>query len=401
MTSTSNSARAYHILGLMLLMQTLVIGVGMYCFGFFVVHWIAEFSAPRSELMLGYFALTLMAGLMAPVAGGWIDRYSHRWLMIVGALVFALSLVLLTLAGSGWFIVAVFACILPFGLILAGPLISQTLVAQAFVERRGMALGICALGTSLGGFLMPLIVTYALEFYSWRQVLWVLAAISVSLLPLIYWVLSAGKTAQGKESGKSEALSNKSLFRDLNLYKLAFAYFVPATLFIGVLQNIGLHTQDLGMSQTQAGLIVSMAAGLMAGGKLLVGWLADKIAHGWLYFGLLSIVAISMALSATATGFYLLALGVVVLGTSVGGLTPLINMVVVERYGMANFGRVMGVLMGAASLSGVSPFLVGWLRDLTGSYETAFLLLLPLVIPAAIAFARLSPVPSSTTLSQG
>lgn len=400
MTEISNSAHAYRILALMLLMQTLVIGVGMYCFGFFVVHWMAEFSAPRSELMLGYFALTLMAGILAPVAGGWIDRYPHRWLMMLGAVVFALALVLLTLASSGWFIVAVFACILPFGLTLAGPLISQTLVAQAFVERRGMALGICALGTSLGGFLMPLIVTYALESYSWRQVLWVLAAISIGFLPLIYWVLTASQTTRAQGAGKKTAMSNKNLFRDLNLYKLAFAYFVPATLFIGVLQNIGLHTQDLGMSQTQAGLIVSMAAGLMAGGKLLVGWLADKIAHGWLYFGLLTIVAVSMALSATATGFYLLALGVVVLGTSAGGLTPLINMVVVERYGMANFGRVMGVLMGSASLSGVSPFLVGWLRDLTGSYQTAFLLLLPLVIPAAIAFARLSKVTPDTDADQ-
>jgi cyanate permease len=52
----------------------------------------------------------------------------------------------------------------------------------------------------------------------------------------------------------------------------------------------------------------------------------------------------------------------------------------------------MGVVMGTASFSGLAPLLAGWLRDTTGSYETAFLLLIPLVIPAFIAFIKLTPV---------
>src|SRR5690606_26068146 len=135
------------------------IGIGVYCFTFFVVHWVAEFNTPRSELMLAYMGMTLVTGLLAPFYGILIDRAHSRWVITGGVVAFSLGLLAVAAAPNAIAIILCFWLVLPLGIGLAGPLMAQTLVAQAFATRRGMALGICALGTSIGGLVMPVVTT--------------------------------------------------------------------------------------------------------------------------------------------------------------------------------------------------------------------------------------------------
>ena len=384
----------WKILALVLLMQALVIGTGIYCFGFFVVHWMEEFSSQRSELMLGYTAMILLTGIMAPIAGVWIDRYSSRTLILTGVTIYTLGLLCMSQASGQWLIMGIFACVLPLTMSFAGPLMSQTLVANAFTRNRGLALGICALGSSIGGFSMPMLVTYLLELYHWRQVFILLAVvIGAGLFPTTFFVLKHLPKRQQRNADGHEALTTKQLLRDKDVYKLALAFVVPSMLFVGVLQNIGLHANDLNISQQQAGLIVSMAAALMAVGKFSTGWLADRISYASIYYVLISLAAGSLYLTAIAGSFVSLAIGTAVLGATAGGVSPLISTVTAHRFGTINFGKVMGLIFLFASLSGVAPLIAGWLRDLNGSYEYAFKMFIPLAIPAMIAFSRLSKLP--------
>jgi MFS family permease len=384
----------WKILALVVFMQALVIGTGIYCFGFFVVHWMNDFSSQRSELMLAFTAMVLLSGIMSPIAGMWIDRYSSRTLILIGITTYSLGLLFISQASGHWMIVGVYACVLPLAMSFAGPLMSQSLVANAFTGNRGLALGICALGSSIGGFSMPMLVTYLLELYHWRQVFLILAVlIGAGLFPTAFFVLKHLPKSQQIHTDGHKALTTKQLLQDKDVYKLALAYFVPSMLFVGVLQNIGLHATDLSISQQQAGLIVSMGAVLMAVGKFVTGWLADRISYASIYYVLILLVASSLYLTATASSFVPLAIGTAVLGAAAGGVSPLISTVTAHRYGTANFGRVMGLMMSSASLSGVAPLIAGWLRDYYGSYEYAFMMFIPLVIPAIIAFKRLSKIP--------
>jgi len=174
----------WRLLGLVIIMQALIVGIAVYCFGFFVVHWMDEFSRPRGELMLGYTAMSFMAGIITPLVGVLIDKYSKRVLVLTGVVSYALGLLLISRAQAPWFIVGVFGLIFPLAMALAGPLMAQTLVANAFEKNRGTALGLCALGTSIGGFTLPILVTHLLETYAWRQVFVILAIIGAVLLPM-------------------------------------------------------------------------------------------------------------------------------------------------------------------------------------------------------------------------
>lgn len=392
-TTPAPGPNPYSLLAFTLLMQSAVIGVVVYCFGFFAVHWMAEFDSPRSQLMSGYTAMSLVAGLLSPVVGMWIDSYSRRLLVVAGILSFCVGMVLLGFATQAWQVVAIFSCVMAPAMALSGPLVSQTLVASAFTEKRGTALGICALGTSLGGFLMPVVVTHFLESMPWRQVVFALSGlVFVLVLPLALVVIRGAIVRAPAKVPGAPAITNREIYRHSNVYKLALAFFLPSALFVAVLQNIGLQAADLNLTQSQGGLVVALAAGLMALGKFGVGWLADRMSHKLLYTAMTVMVALGMLLMAIADGLYPMIAGGVLMGLSVGGVSPLVGLTVAQQFGAANFGRVMGVVMGTASFSGLAPLLAGWLRDTTGSYETAFLLLIPLVIPAFIAFIKLTPV---------
>jgi MFS family permease len=379
----------WQVLIFSLLMQALVVGVGVYCFAFFVVHWVEEFNTPRSELMFGFMGMTLVAGLLSPLGGVLIDRFSARWVITAGVVAQSLGLVLVSQASSAVAITLIFWLLMPLGMVLAGSLMAQALVAQAFDTGRGMALGICSLGTSIGGLIMPMVATAMLREMEWRPVVSLLAiTIFVVILPLTFLIVRNRKTMV-QPAGEQPAISTRALLRNRDVYLLGVAFLVPASLFVGVLQNMGLYSQDLAIEQQQAGMIVAVSAMLMAAGKFITGALADRMNHHLIYYTLLGLAGAAMLVVATADSFVSLAGGVFLLGATAGGVLPLVSAAAAQRFGVANFGRAMGVIMGFGSLSGMAPLAAGWIRDYSGSYEVSFLVLAPLVIPAVICFGLL------------
>lgn len=382
----------WQVLAFAVIMQALVIGVSVYCFAFFVVHWVEEFNTSRSELMFGFTGMTLIGGLMSPLCGVLIDRYPSRWVITGGVLAYALGLLAVTAASGAWVIILIFWLLMPLGMALAGSLMAQTLVAQAFDSRRGLALGICSLGTSIGGLLMPLVATTMLRQMEWRPVVSSLAIFTcVVIIPLAF-IIVRQRATPARGSAEPAAVSTRELLANRDVYLLGVAFLVPASLFVSVLQNVGLYAQDLSIPQQQAGMIVAAAALLMAVGKFATGALADRIAHNYIYYTLLCLAGAAMLLVATAGGVVGLAVAVLSLGATAGGVLPLVSAAAAQRFGAANFGRAMGVVMGCGALAGVAPLAAGWIRDFSGSYEVSYLVLAPLVIPALICFSRLRKI---------
>jgi cyanate permease len=70
-----------------------------------------------------------------------------------------------------------------------------------------------------------------------------------------------------------------------------------------------------------------------------------------------------------------------------GGIVPLVT---AEIFGMQFLGRLLGVILTTGSVAeAVSPWLVGRLRDTTGSYTAGFLTLVGMAILGAAAIAGL------------
>jgi MFS family permease len=88
----------------------------------------------------------------------------------------------------------------------------------------------------------------------------------------------------------------------------------------------------------------------------------------------------------------------VVFGLGLGGEYLIIPLIAAELFGVKVLGRLLGVVLTADGVAeAVSPMLIGYLRDATGSYRIGFSLLIVIALAGAAAVAAL-PRPAARAL---
>ncbi len=136
------------------------------------------------------------------------------------------------------------------------------------------------------------------------------------------------------------------------------------------------HATDLGFSAQRAALVLSLAAGMGAFGKLVFGWIADHTDLRWalwLATGLQTTAVVILILLPEHPTYTSLLFALAIFGLGMGGIVPLWGLLVGRAFGRRAFGRAMGLMspvMLPLQLWGV-PF-AGWCYDRFGTYELAF-----------------------------
>lgn len=378
--------------------QAMTFGIALYCFTFWIPLWMRDFGVDRGDVLALFFAIQISMGLLAPFSGRAMDSMSIRMLVCLGLFGFAAALALSALAESLIGVALAFCTLGILGPLLAGPLAAQTLITRWFTQRRGLALGISTVGTSVGGLLLPLIVTSLQAQIGWRDTNFVVAAfLALVLVPMVLMIVrepDAGESPDNAPESPSAlpGLSTGEILRHRVFWGVCLA-FVPLSLALGaVQQNIAPLSADAGFDSVQASLLVSVMAFVMIGAKLVFGALADRVDHRWLFLG--SIIAAGAALvllQLPTLDFSILVIVAVALGVAGGGLLPLLGSVISGRLGIASFGRVMGLLGPFTILAAAGPWFAGEVRDATSSYAQAWFYLCFVLPVSAAALALLSP----------
>lgn len=390
----------WNVLALTLLVQTFIIGLQSSCFTFWIVPWLEDFHAPISLLMLAITFAAFVAGFLSPFAGLALDRFPIRILLCVGITIFCIALLLISGAGTAWMVVALYALLTPIGTVFGGPLGCQTLIARWFTEKRGFAMGLCALGSSLGGFVLPPIATALLAEYGWRISFRIFSlATFLLLVPATWWVLRhappSGPGESDPASGHAGVVrptrwSTAALLHNGDFRTIAFAFFAMLIVIVGVQFSLGRYAQDIGISQKTTALGVSLLSVCMVIGNIVCSRLLDRIAHYRLYWGTAAILAAGTVLISLGSPLVLLAVGVMLAGFATGSFLPLSAAMVADRFGAHAFGQVMGLSWIFINLALFGPFVAGMFRDAGGGYPLAFLLMLLPMVPAAVGVYRMS-----------
>jgi len=147
--------------------------------------------------------------------------------------------------------------------------------------------------------------------------------------------------------------------------------------------------------------------GLSIVGRLLMGWLADRLPRKYVMvlIYLLIAVAIPILLRGDSPSSMYLFAGV--FGLGLGGEYMIIPLVAGDLFGVKVLGRVMGIVLTADGVAeATAPMLVGYLRDVTGSYDAGFAVLIGAAILGALAIVLLPArreldVPAATRQSPG
>ena len=393
----------WNVIAVAMLFQAVTFGIGLYSFTFWVSPLMADFEASRGTILFAMTTATLGIGAMGPFVGPALDRLSIRMLVCSGALMFASGLALMALTTAAWQMIVIYASLIAAGLILAGPMAGQTLAAKWFRGRRGLAMGLVTVGTSIGGFLFPPVVTELLGSFGWRQAHLILAlAVLLIIIPPTWFIVrnspEAGGVTPEPENPSSEDIAahftnrswtTRSILAERTFWVTMVAFLGPIMAFGAVQQNLGPYSADIDVPPQRGAYLMSAISAAMIGGKIFFGSVADRWDNRYLYWIAASALALAMALMLGQPG-YAGMLGIcVLLGIAAGGFLPLMGAIVSARFGPQAFGQVMGLLTPFLTLSAVGPPFAGWIRDFAGTYDAAWLVLLALLVPAILAMALL------------
>lgn len=376
-------------------------GAIMYSYSVVAVPLGEAFQASRTTMMLGMTGMTLAGGLASPFLGSLIDRGSLRAMMLLGAAGLALGYIGLSLATASWQIPVIYALLMMLGINLLGPLTTSTLLARWFTRRRGMALGIAAVGTSVGGFVFPPLVQWLIDTHEWRLALRYLGiGCLVVILPAILMVANrpgdrglhpdGDSTDPNAGQAAPPPLSSAALLRERNFWLVAIAMSLLFGVYTALLSNLVPFALGTGAQPERAAFLISVLALAGIVGKLGFGTIADRVdLRGGLAAAML-LVILGLVAYLLAESYTVLLLGSIALGLAAGGMLPVWGALLAVLFGAANYGRVMGMMNPVIMpLTLLGPPLAGMVFDATGSYQFAFvgfiaalllgLLLLPMI----------------------
>jgi sugar phosphate permease len=159
----------------------------------------------------------------------------------------------------------------------------------------------------------------------------------------------------------------------------------------GTSQNLKLFLSiDLKYSQQEAANVLSVVLGSSIVGRLLMGWLADKIQKKYVMILIYALVAASIPLLFAADTKIIMYVFAFIFGMALGGDYMIIPLMAAELFGVKVMGRVMGIIISADGLGeAFGPMIAAWLRDRSGSYVNGFSALIILAVIGTIAVALL------------
>ena len=377
-------------------LQAISVGTLIYCFTLFTLPWLEEFGSSRRDLMLTIALLQIGAGVMGPLAGRALDTFPLKWVILTGLACMVMGLLLAQRATALWHLWLVYATLMPITMTLTGTLAAQTLVSRWFTDNRGFALGISAIGTNVGGIILPILVSAWLLQVGWRDTLNNLMFLAVALvLPLTFLVLSRSPTpASNLESGgaSDQRVWTTREILTTSIFWIPFCGLAPLSMAFGTLQfNLGIIVRDIGLDTAVTGNLIALTSVCMVAGKLFFGITGDRVDHRKLYWIANVATIIALLLVLYAQTLPVLVVATVATGISGGGILPLMGLMYSSRFGVASFGRVMGFGMLTIMAGAVSPIGAGWVYDLYGSYSIALVTLALIMLPAGIAMIWLRP----------
>lgn len=373
------------IVGCMIIMVSFAIRGS---FGVFQIPIAAEFSWPRAEFSLAIAIQNLAWGIGQPIFGAVAEKIGDRRSIIIGAVVYALGMVLSAYAVTP-FEHQAYAWLVGFGVAGTGFGVILAVVGRASSdENRSMALAITAAAGSVGQVFGAPVAEWMLSFLTWQTTFMIFAAAILAMV-LTLPLMRAPQMASKAELEESLGQILVKAFRDPTYtliflgffscgYQVAFitAHFPAFVTELcgpimagGVLHNMGITT-----TSALGAVAISLIGLANIAGTLAAGWAGKRYQKKYLLAG------IYVGRTIVATLFILFPItpeSVIIFSITMGALwlatVPLTSGLVAHIYGVRYMGTLYGIVFLSHQLgSFLGVWLGGRLYDLYGSYTAVW-----------------------------
>lgn len=366
----------------------------------------AEFGVGRADASLPYTLMMVCLGLGGLWTGRMADRHGLMPVLCVGAVAVCGGFVWAGLSGSIW----------GFGLAhgLMGLIGSSATFAPLMADtalwwnrRRGIAVAICASGNYIAGALWPPIVQHGIEAIGWRHtyvLMGLVCGAGMLLLALrmrqrapmvLMDVAAAAAPASSSPSAGGAALgaaaspatasaplvplaldrSRPFGLRPVHAQLLLCVAGVACCVAMAMPQvHIVAYCTDLGFGAARGAEMLSLmlACGIVS--RLVSGVICDRIGGVRTLLLGSALQGVGLALFLPFDGLVPLYVISAMFGLFQGGIVPAYAIIIREYFAPQEAGaRVGAVIMATLIGMALGGWMSGWIFDVTGSYQAAFI----------------------------
>lgn len=359
-----------------------------FSFGAFYDALLDDFGWSRS-LLAGAASLNLiLAGLVRPILGTFVDRFGSKEVLAAGLALAAISLVLLSFATSLWHFYLLFS-LMSVGYAAASPATAVPLVSRWFVRQRATAQSIASTGSPTGELLVVPILTAVLLLTDWQTAYRILAVgIGLLLLPCALVLVRNDPSELGlmpdndgiqEVASKSQVdlpgMSLNEALRSPLFWQLGFGFFVCGFTMTFASTHFMVFAGDLGIKKMTVSFAMAMIGGVSIVATVLFGYFGDRLPRKNLLAAVYFLRGAAFFVLWTTHEEYALFLGAFLLGLSWGATTPLTSACVSDAYGQRNLGSIFGTMFAIMPIgAGLGAYLAAAIFDVSGSYGPALLL---------------------------
>jgi MFS family permease len=386
--------------------QLISVGAQNYVFGAFQTPMTDELDWSRSQYVAARTIGMALFALTGLFIGSYVDRNGGRRLMRVGALILGASMFGQSFVQELWQWWLLNGVILTSGAAMTGNLVVNVTVAKWFVERRGRAAGIAAMGVSFAGISITPIAALLIDELGWREAWrWLALGAVLILLPVSalmrrtpedHGLHPDGKSAEEVAAGGgaraaadfATSMTRAQALRTRTFYLIVIAFGLGGLSIGMILINAIPFMEDAGYSRTTAALMITVVSIPAMVTKPIWGYFIDRVDPkqmailGFVISGL-SLVMVVFSVRANAdlfvyTSFFLL-------GVGWGGFIPLQEVIWAGFFGRRYLGAVRSAGMPfALLLSASAPLLTALYFDAVGNYDGAFLTVAAFAVVAIV-----------------
>lgn len=365
------------------LVLTTASGLGFYGLAVYLNAFSNEKGWSLSLISLATTVFFVVGGSFGVVAARLISRHDVRYVIVGGALLGGAALAVLGQVEQEWQLFLVYG-VFAVGWAGAGLVPVTTVVTRWFHTRRSVALSVASTGLSVGGVVITPFVKKLLDEQGLAAgTPWLGLAFVVGIVPFALFLVRPDPEADGwspdgirRDVGVAAPEPTGMLLADATktrFYRaVTFGYILALGSQVGGIQQLVKLVEERTDPQTaQFAITVLAATSVIA--RLAGGRAVQLIPMMRFTVMLAMLQSVALVVLGIADETWLLFVGIVLFGMTIGNILMLQPLLIAERFGVRDYARIYSrsqfvAIVGTAG----GPLVVGYLYDVGGSYRMPY-----------------------------
>lgn len=368
----------------------------VYAWSVFRIPLTKAFGWTISQVTLTFTIAILMLGFAAFVGGLWMRKSGPRIVAIAAGIFYGGGVFLASFSGGHlYWLYFSYGVIGGIGLGF-GYIVPVATLVKWFPDKRGMITGIAVAGFGAGALITAPLASRLIASVGVLKTFAILGigyfiAVTVPAFfmkdpPANYRPEGWNPSAAQQKQRSSKAFTLAEAMRSWQWYALW------ALLFLNTSAGISIISQAAPMAQEITGVTAAVAAGLVGiisiangAGRFLWAWFSDLIGRRWVFLTMFVIQAIVFFALPNVQSFPAFTTLCCIILLCYGGGFGTMPAFAADYFGAENVGSIYGLMLTAWGFAGVlGPTLIARIRQSTGHYSRALLLIAGIVLCSAV-----------------